>query len=97
MATNAQDWSVQNVIGITVMVGSTDAVGVFSLQTLTISEFGRMQERVLTENGEGLQLGRGDASICSVYPAVTPYEVVEYAEHIRLTPHELFPNKKNFL
>ena len=43
------------------------------------------------------KLGRGDASICSVYPAVTPYEVITYAKHTRLTPHELFTNKKNFL
>ena len=43
------------------------------------------------------KLGRGDASICSVYPGVTLYEVDAYAEHIRLTPYKLFSNKKNSL
>ena len=45
----------------------------------------------------GLQLGRGGASICSVYPAVTPYKVVTYTKHIRLTPYELLINKRNSL
>ena len=49
----------------------------------------------------GYQLGRGQknlgggrAGICSVYPALTPHEINAYAEQIRLTPHELFSNRK---
>ena len=36
------------------------------------------------------------ACICSVYPALTPHEIIAYAECMRLTPYELFANRKIF-